>query len=97
MTTENRREKNKKKNNKKTQKQKKEANSDITIIDKSSWEGCTTEQQSILIFKKENFSFGKYPRPPYSMMQYNRTITRTNINVLPNTGPATGERRKKKR
>ena len=30
------------------------------------------------------------------MLRYNRTITRTNINVFLNTGPGTGERRKKK-
>ena len=30
------------------------------------------------------------PRPPYSMLGYNRTITRTNINVLINIGPGAG-------
>ena len=30
------------------------------------------------------------------MLGYNRTIRRTNINVLLNTGPGTGGRRKKK-
>ena len=30
-------------------------------------------------------------RPPYSMLGYNRTIMRTNINVLINIGPGAGE------
>ena len=30
------------------------------------------------------------PRPPYSMLGYNRTVTRTNINVLTNIGPGAG-------
>ena len=36
------------------------------------------------------------PRPPCSMLGYNRTITRTNINVLINTGPGAGEGRKRR-
>ena len=35
------------------------------------------------------------PRPPYSMLGYNRTITRTNINVLINIGPGAGGGRKR--
>ena len=31
------------------------------------------------------------PRPPCSMLGYNRTITHTNINVLINIGPGAGE------
>ena len=34
------------------------------------------------------------PRPPYSMLGYNRTIARTNINVLINIGPGAGGGRK---
>ena len=34
------------------------------------------------------------PRPPYSMLGYNKTITRTNINVLINIGPGEGGGRK---
>ena len=30
------------------------------------------------------------PRPPYSMLGYGRTITRTNMNVLINNGPGAG-------
>ena len=30
------------------------------------------------------------PRPPYSMLGYNRTIARTNIKVLINIGPGAG-------
>ena len=30
------------------------------------------------------------PRPPYSMLGYNRTVARTNINVLTNIGPGAG-------
>ena len=36
------------------------------------------------------------PRPPYSMLGYNRTITRTNINVLINIGPGAGGGRKRR-
>jgi len=36
------------------------------------------------------------PRPPYSMLGYNRTITHTNINVLINIGPGAGGGRKKR-
>ena len=36
------------------------------------------------------------PRPPYSMLGYNRTIMPTNINVLLNIGPEAGEEGKKK-
>ena len=37
------------------------------------------------------------PRPgPYSMLRYNRTITRTNINVLINIGPGAGGGRKRR-
>ena len=36
------------------------------------------------------------PRPPCSMLGYNRTITRTNINVLINIGPGAGGGRKRR-
>ena len=36
------------------------------------------------------------PRPPYSMLGNNRTITRTNINVLINIGPGAGGGRKRR-
>ena len=36
------------------------------------------------------------PRPPYSMLGYNRTIARTNINVLINIGPGAGGGRKRR-
>ena len=36
------------------------------------------------------------PCPPYSMLGCNRTITRTNINVLLNIGPGVGGGRKKR-
>ena len=36
------------------------------------------------------------PRPPYSMLGYNRTITRTNINVLINIRPGAGGGRKRR-
>ena len=36
------------------------------------------------------------PCPPYSMLGYNRTITRTNINVLINIGPGVGGGRKRR-
>ena len=36
------------------------------------------------------------PRPPYSMLGYNRTIMPTNVNVLLNIGPEAGEEGKKK-
>ena len=36
------------------------------------------------------------PRPPYSMLGYNRTITRTNIDVLINIGPGAGGGRKRR-
>ena len=36
------------------------------------------------------------PRPPYSMLGYNRTIARTNINVLINIGPGVGGGRKRR-
>ena len=36
------------------------------------------------------------PRAPYSMLGYNRTITRTNISVLLNIGQGAGGGRKKK-
>jgi len=36
------------------------------------------------------------PRPPYSMLGYNRTIPRTNINVLINIGPGAGGGRKRR-
>ena len=36
------------------------------------------------------------PRPPYSMLGYNRTITHTNINVLINIGPGAGGGRKRR-
>ena len=36
------------------------------------------------------------PRPPYSMLGYNRTITRTNINVLIKIGPGAGGGRKRR-
>ena len=38
------------------------------------------------------------PRPPYSMLGYNRIIKRTNINVLLNIGPgARGGREKREK
>ena len=36
------------------------------------------------------------PRPPYSMLGYNRTIARTNINVLINIEPGVGGGRKRR-
>ena len=36
------------------------------------------------------------PGPPHSMLGYNRTITRTNINVLINIGPGAGGGRKRR-
>ena len=36
------------------------------------------------------------PRPPYSTLGYNRTIARTNINVLINIGPGAGGGRKRR-
>ena len=36
------------------------------------------------------------PRPPCSMLGYNRTITCTNINVLINIGPGAGGGRKRR-
>ena len=45
--------------------------------------------------KREFFLLTNIPRPPYSMLGYNRTITPTNIYILPNIGPeAEGETKK---
>ena len=46
--------------------------------------------------KREFFLLLNIPRPPYSMLGYNRTIMPTNINVLLNIGPEAGEEGKKK-
>ena len=70
----------------------------LQFTDKSSLEGCTI--LSVLYFntqKREFFLLLNIPRPPYSMLGYNRTITPTNINVLLNNGPGAGGGRKKKR
>ena len=51
-----------------------------TTKDKSSWEGCTTKQQSILILRKRKFLLLlNIPSLPYSMLGYNRTITCTTL------------------
>ena len=46
--------------------------------------------------KREFFLLTNIPRPPYSMLGYNTTITPTNINVLLNTGPEAGGETKKR-
>ena len=53
---------------------------------------------TVVHFNPEKTEFSlllNIPRPPYSMLGYNRTITRTNINVLINTGPGAGGGRKR--
>ena len=57
---------------------------------KGSWRGCTT--LTVVHFNPQKREFSlllNTPRPPYSMLRYNKTITRTNINVLLNIGPGT--------
>ena len=64
-----------------------------TITDKSSWEVQAVH------FNPEKREFSlllNIPRPPYSMLGYNRTITHTNINVLINIGPGAGGGRKRR-
>ena len=47
--------------------------------------------------EKREFSLLLYiPHPPCSMLGYNRTIVRTNINVLINIGPGVGGGRKRR-
>ena len=61
-----------------------------TIPDKSSWRGCTSSTVVHFNPQKRQFSLlPNIPRPLYSMLRYNKTITRTNINVLLNIGPGT--------
>ena len=52
---------------------------------------------TVVHFNPEKTEFSlllNIPRPPYSMLGYNRTIARTNINVLINIGPGAGEEEK---
>ena len=66
-----------------------------TISGKSSWEGCNNV--IVVNFNVQNrlFSFLLItPRPPYSMLGYKRTITRTNTQVLLNIEPGARETRK---
>ena len=54
---------------------------------------------TVVHFNPEKTEFSlllNIPRPPYSMLGYNRTIARTNINVLINIGPGVGGGRKRR-
>ena len=54
---------------------------------------------TVVHFNPEKTEFSlllNIPRPPYSMLGYNRTIARTNINVLINIGPGAGGGRKRR-
>ena len=54
---------------------------------------------TVLHFNRQKRKFSlllNIPCPPYSMSEYNKTITRTNINVLINIGPGAGGGRKRR-